>query len=256
MTAAPTPPDDVPHWARPLYERQIAVAGQLAEAGLAMALAVKDRTESLTQAVDVEPGVLEGMSRAYGRMARAVRLSLMLQDRLIKELIAFDKKVAHDAAWDHNVRLSDRKDLAGQVIARVIARQHDDSDEAERLTLETAERLDREDLYGAVLSRPVSELVAMICRDLGLDPDWPSLSGEAWAREEAASGVVGWPLRGFPLKPSRLGEGEPAEALAEAGGGGWPGAAADEDVPLPQTLRVRSPSPDGEGPEHSVLASP
>lgn len=199
MTASPTPPDDAPHWARPLYERQIAMARQLAEAGLAMALAVKEKTESLTQEGGVEPGVLEGMSRAYGRMARAVRLSLMLQDRLIKDLIAFDRKVAHDAAWDHSVQTGARKDLAGQVIARVIARQYDDSETVERLIEETAERLDSEDLYGAVLSRPVSELVAMICRDLDLDPDWPRLACEAWARDEAASGAVGWPLERAPV---------------------------------------------------------
>jgi hypothetical protein len=214
MTASPTPPDDAPHWARSLYERQIAMAGQLAEAGLAMALTVKDQTETLTREVGVEPGVLEGMSRAYARMARAARLSLMLQDRLIKDLIAFDRKVAHDAAWDHSVRLSDRKDLAGQVIARVVTRQHDDSETVERLIEETAERLDSEDLYGAVLSRPVSELVAMICRDLGLNPDWPGLACEAWAQKEAASEAVGWPLKVTPLNSSPNGGGIERSLLA------------------------------------------
>jgi hypothetical protein len=194
MTAAVSPPEDAPHWARPLHERQIAMAGQLAEAGLAMALDVKDRALSLDAAV--EPAVLEGLSRAFARLTRSTRLTLMLQDRLIKDLIAFDSKVALDADWHGRQQTRERKTLAGHVIERVIARAHDDNETIERLACEAAERLDREDLYGLVLSRPVSELVAMICHDLNLDPDWPRLAGEAWAKAEAASGAVGWPLAG------------------------------------------------------------
>jgi hypothetical protein len=67
--------------------------------------------------------------------------------------------------------------------------------------LEASERLDRDDVYGDLLARPVSELVALICRDLGLDPDWPVLADEAWAREEMADGAPGWPLAGLGNPP-------------------------------------------------------
>ncbi|MDB5459102.1 MAG: hypothetical protein JWO72_843, partial [Caulobacteraceae bacterium] len=58
--------------------------------------------------------------------------------------------------------------------------------------------LDDEDLYGDVLARPFSEVVADICRDLGLDPDWSRLAQEPWARAEIDSGQAGGPLAALP----------------------------------------------------------
>ena len=165
MTAAATPLEDAPPWARPLLERQIAMAGQLAEGALELAMAVKD--EALTPDGGVEPAVLEGLTRAYARMARSTRLSLMLQDRLIKDLIAFDKGEAPDAGRD------DRRDDVERIV-RIIVDPQVPAEAGERLVKEAAERLDRETLESAILSRPVRELAAMICKDLGLDPDaWP-----------------------------------------------------------------------------------
>jgi hypothetical protein len=59
---------------------------------------------------------------------------------------------------------------------------------------EAKERLDNDDIYGLVATRPIGELVAMICEDLGLDPDWDHLAAEAWARAEIASGAEGSPF--------------------------------------------------------------
>jgi hypothetical protein len=203
MTAPVPPPDsaappDPLVWARPLCERRIDLLSDLAEEGrevartLARRVAAVDADDSLAGG-EVVP-MLEGLARAYGRVSRAVRLTLMLQARLVEDLIAFDKLAAQAAVWDHDARTRDRKELAGHIIERVIGRERDDAEEIEHLVWETSERLDREDLYGPLLSRPVSELVAVICRDLGLDPDWSRLAAEAWATGEAASGEVGWPL--------------------------------------------------------------
>ena len=60
----------------------------------------------------------------------------------------------------------------------------DDEDRLDDLVHETAERLDDDDIFGDVLTRPVGELVSLICRDLGLEPDWARLGEEAWAKEE------------------------------------------------------------------------
>jgi hypothetical protein len=59
---------------------------------------------------------------------------------------------------------------------------------------EAAERLDNDDIYGLVASRPVGELVAMLCRDLGLEPDWDALAAEAWAQAEIDSAPEGSPF--------------------------------------------------------------
>ena len=59
---------------------------------------------------------------------------------------------------------------------------------------EARERLDNDDIYGLVATRPLGELVAMICDDLGLQPDWNHLAAEAWAQAEIESGAQGSPF--------------------------------------------------------------
>ncbi|MDE2292759.1 MAG: hypothetical protein KGL53_11815, partial [Elusimicrobia bacterium] len=59
---------------------------------------------------------------------------------------------------------------------------------------EVRERLDNDDIYGLVAARPVGELVAMICQDLGLEPNWEHLAAEAWAQAEIESRAKGSPF--------------------------------------------------------------
>ena len=40
----------------------------------------------------------------------------------------------------------------------------------------------------------MGELVALICRDFGLEPNWDALAQEAWAQAEIASGAPGSPF--------------------------------------------------------------
>ena len=68
---------------------------------------------------------------------------------------------------------------------------------------------------GDVRQRPVGELVALICRDLDLDPDWTRLAEEAWAKEEIASGVPSSPfLQQSPSHPPPTAAGEAGPAFA------------------------------------------
>ncbi|MEI9890223.1 MAG: hypothetical protein WDN45_05990 [Caulobacteraceae bacterium] len=55
------------------------------------------------------------------------------------------------------------------MIRRAIRANHTDIDRIERLDTESADRLD--DLDSAILARPTDEIVALICRDLGLEVD-------------------------------------------------------------------------------------
>ena len=197
--------NDPAHWARPLFERQVAILGQLAEAGLEMALAFKD------QALETRAEGAEACARAYARTARAVRLSLMLQAQVIKQIQALDSHGAYLAACAAREDATQRDDLMEQrkarverIVERIATREHEDTDHIERLVEETCERLDHDDLYGDLLSRPVSELVAVICKDLGLDPDWTNLAQEAWAREEIIGGVP-WPPPGLRAIPPPTG---------------------------------------------------
>jgi hypothetical protein len=222
MIPDPTPtPDDQTtpsaDWGRALLERQVVMLGQLAEVGLGMALVLERQVKALdAPAPAAQPAFdPERAFIAYARVARAVRQSLMLQARLIKQIQAEDAQAASSAAFDASCARVERgqqtvarKAQVERIVERIAAREHGDTEVVERLIEETCERLDCEDLYGHVLDRPLSELVAMICHDLGLDPDWPRLAEEAWALEEVAGGVVGEPLAAGSLgrRPERSGD--------------------------------------------------
>jgi hypothetical protein len=126
-----------------------------------------------------------------------VRLTIMLQSKLVGELQASEEGAARKAAalarqearsdpeYVHKARVEG-------IVERVAkAECGDDEDEIDRLVAEAAERLDDGDIYGEVLSRPIGELVALICRDLGLEPDWARLAEEAWAQAEIEGGAAG-----------------------------------------------------------------
>ena len=192
-----------PDLARTLLERQLWVLGQLAEGGLEIARAIEHRATS----DDSEDAVLDAAPIAYARVARAVRMTLMLQYKLIADLQALEAKAAHEAAHANCLRGTqrvglkfDQKERIGRIISRIAEADGADEDEVERLAEEAAERLDQDDLYGDILTRPVSALIAQICDDLGLEPDWPQLAEEAWAKAEIENGAAGGPLAEFLAK--------------------------------------------------------
>jgi hypothetical protein len=187
MTAAPDTSADL----GPLLYEQVSLLSRLAEMGMGIAGVIERQVIAADAAGET---VAERAPIDFARVARAVRLTLMLQARLIKDLEDRERGVAQRRAWDRNDLAKARKTHVEHVVERIVARQHTDTETVERLIWETSERLDREDLYGHVLDRPLSELIDMLCADMGLDPDWPRLAQEAWAREEMAGGVVGWPL--------------------------------------------------------------
>jgi hypothetical protein len=64
------------------------------------------------------------------------------------------------------------------------------SDRPERENLHDYERFTfqgraAEKKLAEILKRPTAEIIALICRELGLPDDWPRVAEEEWAREEA-----------------------------------------------------------------------
>jgi hypothetical protein len=212
MTAPPPPaatatPADDP---RALIVRQLQVLGELAELGLELARAIArpataDGTPEAPADTPPPPQPAKGdPSLAFARAARAVRLTIALQSRLIADLRALDEVLERHRKAGPIIATTERKQCVRRIVQRVIDAEIGDADEYHRLAAEARERLESDEIYGDVLTRPVGELVAMICRDLGLSPDWPGLAQEAWAQDEIASGQVGSPfipLRGRCLDP-------------------------------------------------------
>jgi hypothetical protein len=224
MTDAPTSPALLPScpadeadWARAYAMRQLQMLGELAEIGLDVARAVERQASGSGQesGMPAAPAVFQGdLALAYSRVSRAVRLTLMLQSKLIEDLKAADKAGAEvDAEAAKDEARSDpayqKKVRVEAIVERVIrAERPDDAETLDTLMTDACERLDDEDVYGDLMERPVSELVARICKDLGLTPDWAELAEELWAVREVQSGRPGWPLaqQALPTERQRLKE--------------------------------------------------
>jgi hypothetical protein len=177
--------------AQRLAERQVALLGRLAEAGLEIALALE------AQARGGEAVVQGDVAMAYNRVARAVRHTVMLQARLI------------EAREDQDLRQAGRRSAARAGAAGLLRELIEDDcagdvERAERLGAEAAERLRAED-FGDLLARPFAEAVAAICRDLGLSPDWLRLAEDCFAAEAAFGAPVGEaPAGPEPAGPMRV----------------------------------------------------
>lgn len=222
---------------RGVLERQLAVLGRLAEVGLNIALAVERRALAAeaaeADAPDAAPGVAGDVALAYARVSRAVRLTVALQGRVVKELQALDEDAVRrrireqaDAGRDRQLVEAARKARVERIVERLIREEARDEAEGDRLADEAYERLEHDDIYGDLSARPVSEIIALVCKDLGLAPDWTRLAEEAWAQDEVASGAASG-AAGSPLTAIRWLDPPMAEA-----------AGAD---PAPSERRAASP---------------
>jgi hypothetical protein len=164
IAAADPSPADACAPARALTARQMARLERLAEIGMEIAEAAGRLAEALAQggaAGDPDPGLL------YTRAARAVRLTIALQARLAKDLAELDK--AETVA--RSAQAATRRARVQRGVEEAIEAGDHDVDEFRRLSSDAWERLTDED-EGELLRLPLAELVARICADLGLPPDW------------------------------------------------------------------------------------
>jgi hypothetical protein len=158
----------------------------------------------------------------FARVSRAVRLTYALQSRLIADFKGrppAPSAGADDAdewpievMWEGETRggLVERREMRG-IIHRVARARGLDAETLERLEREASERLEDDDFHEILMTRPTGEVLALICADLGLEPDWDRLSQDAWAQHEIARNPPGSPFRNWrsrraqaapPLVPS------------------------------------------------------
>ena len=142
-----------PTSARDLIERQLVMLTRLAEIGMELAEGA---------AATADPAL------TYARVARGVRMTIALQSRLLKDLAELDRGDAQAQA----AKVAARRARIHTLVERAIEAGQDDEDEIERLSDEARERLYDGDEFDDLLDRPIAEVVALICRDLGLAADW------------------------------------------------------------------------------------
>jgi hypothetical protein len=222
--------------ARAVFDQQMWTLGRLAQAGLNMALALE--AQALAAHPDAagdqgpqpygaptpapvsldfalpDPGQL---ALAFTRVSRAVRMTLALQARLLKAGDGGAHAMASKAPSPPPAETrKQRVDRAGAILRRLIATGEGDAFEAMDMMERATERLSDPDITGELLDRSLPDLIAAICRDLGLSPDRAELEGEAWMREGAAqpplfppacgrvvAPATGWETREKTVSPTR-----------------------------------------------------
>jgi hypothetical protein len=139
-----------------LLERQLAMLAELAEIAMEVARSV-GRQAAEGQADAKGPD----LTLAFSRAARAVRLTLLLQTRLVEGPAG----KAHGGA---PVSREARMARAQGHIERFVREEHGaDSQAVERLSAEGAERLAEEEGFDEM---PMGQIVGLICSDLQLAP--------------------------------------------------------------------------------------
>ena len=195
--------DSLDGWERALLDRQLEALGRLADMGMAMAEAIHRRAT----AEDVGPDAdLNHAAMDFARVSRAVRMTFALQSRLVSE---FKGASGPHGAEDHNGPIEvlwrndivDRDEVKKRQLRGIVETLAEgaalDREGVERLVREAGERLEDDDAYHDLTRRPLGESVALICKDLGLQPDWNLLADIYWAREEIAHSPPGSPYAGW-----------------------------------------------------------
>jgi hypothetical protein len=187
--AAQIDPDDRETRTQARAERQLSMLAELAEIGMQMARAVRDEAVARADAVDgaARPSRFGSgdLGLVYSRIARAVRQTLALETRLADEIEKAGVERARDrletlrrAATERQEQIRDY--VAEAIEAEAVERNAADSD-VERLLDDLDERIEAGDYDDTLDTAPIGELVARICADLGVIPDWDLWNDQEWA---------------------------------------------------------------------------
>ena len=188
MADASTAPE-APDPAAARTERHLRLLQELAEIGMDLAREVGRR--ALDQATE-GPSAAD-LALTFSRIARAVRQTVALEARL-----AEDRRKDHAERATLGVsdrwRSARRKRQVRQIVGEIIETETATDFEADRLFEERDERLEDGDEEADFADRPIGELVARICRDLDITPDWSLFEDADWAIEEARARPPGSPF--------------------------------------------------------------
>jgi len=115
------------------------------------------------------------VSEAFARVSRAIRLTVLLAERL-------------DRGWARRIVADDRNAMARRQIARGVADaigREAEGERAEQLTEALADRLEALDIETELADRSAEEIIRQICCDLGLGrtticPPRPAAGRNGW----------------------------------------------------------------------------
>jgi len=212
-----------PAWA----QEHLEVLRDLRDMGMQLARNLTRRVLAETEAAEAaaeagepqpapRPGAAIDPALSFSRISRAVRLTIALEARMRREIEAGVFGPANDDAPSdggsmtpdgkidylairrrmHPLIHGETDYETRRAVEETIEASTDDPDEVERLKAELKERLEEEDPDEVFFNRthwPIGEAIALICQDLGLDPDWDRWENRPWARQEAETSPLGSP---------------------------------------------------------------
>jgi hypothetical protein len=188
-------------------ERHLGILTELTD--LCMGLARVTQAKAVAQAVAPEEPAKAGKADpvlAFTRVARAVRQTIALEAQLAEDHRTRGEKTEtarkQRAAAARDEHRANQLDKVERVVeATLDAKAGKDWRERERLEDEFRERLKDFDDYAHCGKRPIGEIIARICRDLGVTPDWARWVDAAWAGDEMATKPPGSPYAAWPPAP-------------------------------------------------------
>ena len=144
----------------------------------------------------------------FERMARTVRMILGLRARLLLDLAAWEKRVADTAAAleqrlaeDRGKRRAALKGKASIIVAEVVEKTFGNAAAIDSI-LPVSRWFDERQEFAGLFDRPIGEVVAMICRDLGRPIDWRLWQKRPWgAAAMAAAAAAPAPAPDRPEPP-------------------------------------------------------
>jgi hypothetical protein len=180
MFTAETIPDPAPtDPAVDRTERHGRVLQELTDLGMHLARAVS------AQATDADPATAHSLALDFARIARAVRQTVALEAKLAEDrqttLAERAQRRDREAAEQARRRTSRIETLVERAIDAEAS-----GAEADNLLEDLRERLEDADDLAGFHDRPIPEIVALICKDLGVtlppihwdDADWGIASGQ------------------------------------------------------------------------------
>lgn len=168
-------------WRPDLLRDQLADLEELRKASLALAQDIQRRSGEVEPGQMVPPISLGLAGRIFDRVARAMRLTVMLETKLADQLAALERgETVEDTA-------------SGPTRRPTSAASPPETDRSprERLLRETVERLD-EDHFGELLERPVEDVIAIIHEllDIGMEDLVPVEGGPARSPPSTAGSLA------------------------------------------------------------------
>ena len=158
---------------------------RLTEVGMEMVEAL--RAEMIAARDQGEPTAAADAARSFRHLERAVRQSIALDARLMREA-RLGRVEAERDRWRDEARLGRRarKEEARELLQDMIEHHTGDSRGRESLARRLHQRLDREDDRDTALfalDAPLGPAIGRLCYELGVRPDWTACDGEPWAPE-------------------------------------------------------------------------